>query len=189
MRRECDIGVARGPSAESASDTGAKRSDHRNDDGTSGVSADAARAYSSPRIQRSDAGEPAGAPTGVEWGKAPVVESDRLRVAIADEDVLKVGGWHDVLARPVRGRHVSEYPIDHDALLYDGRWQTVYHLNTTAYYVWRHCDGRPIDEIANALSEEFGVARETAIEHVREVIELLSIGGLLTGDTPTTLRV
>lgn len=183
MRRECDIGVARGPSAESASDARAERPDHQNDDGTSGASADAARAYISPQIQRTHAGEPAGARTDVEWGVTAVVESDRPRPASADEDVLKVGGWHDVLARPSRGRHVSEYPVDHDALLYDGRWQTVYHLNTTAYYVWRHCDGRPIDEIANSLSEEFGVARETAIEHVREVIELLSIGGLLTGDT------
>jgi len=182
MRRESDIGVARGPSAESASDTGAKRSDRRNDDDTSSVAAGPARAYISPQIQRTDAGEAAGARTGVEWGVAPVLDSDRPRPAIADGPVVKVGGRHDVPSRPRRSQHVSEYPVDHDALLYDGRWQTVYHLNTTAYHIWRHCDGKPIDEIANSLSDKFGVTRDTAIEHVREVIELLGIGGLLSED-------
>jgi hypothetical protein len=106
----------------------------------------------------------------------------------ADESVPSVGEWHHAPSRPRRAPHVSEYPVDDDALLYDVSLQTVYQLNATAYYVWRRCDGRTIDDVARSLVRAFSIDAATAIQHVREVIELLSIGALLTEDVANAPR-
>lgn len=193
MPGEAESGATPDPVTDCASVSGGGTFDDRCDRGTPTGRDGAPRAYTSPRIQCTGVGEVSGVRAGVEWGVAPAAESHcpkgapaltgrRRPSSPADESVLKVGEWHDTPTRPRRAAHVAEYPVDHDALLYDGRLQTVYQLNATAYYVWRHCDGRAIGEIARSLVGAFPVDPATAIQHVREVIELLSIGALLTED-------
>jgi hypothetical protein len=74
---------------------------------------------------------------------------------------------------------VSVFPVDNEALLYDPVQGTIYHLNATAFLVWRCCDGRTVAELAQAVTAAFGADPATAEKHVQEVVDLLTLGGLL----------
>lgn len=72
-----------------------------------------------------------------------------------------------------------EYAIDRDGLLFHPGLRLLCQLNETAFFVWRHCDGRRVEELAVLLTEEFEVGIGTARQHVAGVIELFSISGFI----------
>lgn len=81
--------------------------------------------------------------------------------------------------RPDREPRVVEYAIDNEALIYHESLQTIVHLNRTAAAVWRHCDGRSIEQIAHALSAAFDVPFPQALDDTTGVVKQLLAGRLL----------
>jgi hypothetical protein len=67
---------------------------------------------------------------------------------------------------------VQEFPGE--VLVYDAELHKAYHLNSTAAFVWKHCDGmNDADEIARLLEQELKVDSgykqvQTALWHLRK---------------------
>lgn len=78
-----------------------------------------------------------------------------------------------------RQRGMIAYAIDRDGVLFHPGLRLLCQLNETAFFVWRHCDGRRAEELAVLLTEAFEVGIETARQHVAGVIELFSISGFV----------
>jgi hypothetical protein len=78
---------------------------------------------------------------------------------------------------------VLEFPIDRDALLFHSELQLLCQLNETAYFIWRHCDGRCMEDLAVMLTDAFHVKIDTAIDHVMRILELLTISGFVVEET------
>ena len=50
--------------------------------------------------------------------------------------------------------------------------EKVFKLNQTAAYIWEHCDGKKnVEELVNALCEQFAVDKPTALKDTVEFIE------------------
>lgn len=147
-------------------------------------------AYASPKVESTVMDGHLPPDVVAEWSgvaidgpkKATRANSDRKSHTTVDHNDTErpvLARWISALPScPSRRTNVVEYPLDGEALLYDGALQTVYCLNATAFHVWRHCDGRSIEQLAFALTAAFDVEFDTAIEHVNKVVELLSLGGL-----------
>ena len=72
------------------------------------------------------------------------------------------------------------YEIDGEAVLFEPNRKKILLLNQTALAVWRRCDGRAtIRETAEAMSREYDVVYETALDHVEELVTLFSSSNLL----------
>jgi hypothetical protein len=55
-----------------------------------------------------------------------------------------------------------------------------YNLNKVGTFIWNRCDGQhSVDEIAQALTEEYEVSPETASHDCREFLDELAEQGLL----------
>ena len=54
-------------------------------------------------------------------------------------------------------KDVSERTIEGETLILDRTNGRVHHLNSTASYIWRHCDGLSTKAIAKQLAEAFQV--------------------------------
>lgn len=78
-----------------------------------------------------------------------------------------------------RSSKVTEYLIDKEGLLFHSGLQLLSHLNETAMYIWRHCEGRTTDSLVAALADHFGVEQETARRHVTRTLELFSVSGFV----------
>jgi hypothetical protein len=120
----------------------------------------------------------------------------RLTGRTAEEDARGTDtsercGWRrpGAGASPTRRTDVREYPIDDEALVYDPQTQVLYHLNETAFAIWRRCDGRRIEELASGLTDEYDVNPETALDHVSTVVEILETGGLFAPEATDVVRV
>ncbi len=89
--------------------------------------------------------------------------------------------WSDGRATiPARRNDVRAYVVDGGAVLFEPRRKKAILLNQTALAVWHRCDGRAtIRETAEAMSGEYDVVFETALDHVEELVALFSSSNLL----------
>ena len=88
-------------------------------------------------------------------------------------------------ARWQRNEDVKEYVIDDEGLLYHPVVQLLCHLNETAMFIWRNCDGLESEALAVRLAEHFRVDLETARRHVTKVLELFSVSGFVASSAHT----
>lgn len=73
---------------------------------------------------------------------------------------------------------------DGEALILDRSAGKVHQLNSTASYIWDHCDGaRTVEEVVAGLANDFSVDIETARRDVLKTLEVFEhLGLLVAGD-------
>jgi len=77
--------------------------------------------------------------------------------------------------------------IGDEIVVIKGDGQSVHVLNKTAALIWEKCDGKcGIDEIAAHLCECFNVSLEEARADVREIIEKLTLVGIINQSEETS---
>ena len=70
-----------------------------------------------------------------------------------------------------RERDVRVQELDEEALIFDVRSADTHHLNRTAYFVWRGCDGlSDMATIANGLCTTYDVPQAEAKQHVQRIM-------------------
>jgi hypothetical protein len=89
---------------------------------------------------------------------------------------------HPPTPRLSRRAGVLEYSLDGEALLWEPALRTLFHLNDTARFIWRCCDGRTLFEVAEAMIGAFDVELDQARTQAAEVVGLLTMAGLLRED-------
>ena len=86
------------------------------------------------------------------------------------------------MARPTKMDHLIQHDLDDEVLVYDPVVDRTHRLNVSATRIWELCDGtRSLEDIARALTEQFEVAFETALQDARTVLEQLKEEQLLPG--------
>jgi hypothetical protein len=76
---------------------------------------------------------------------------------------------------PVRNPHLAWRQIEGEIVIISPEDSQVHELNETAAFVWMHADGTSsVEEIADALTTEFEVAREAARADISELVGLLA---------------
>ena len=86
------------------------------------------------------------------------------------------------MARPRKMDHLIQHDMDDEVLVYDPVVDRTHRLNSSATLIWELCDGtRSLEDIARALTEQFEVEFETALQDARAVLEQLKEEQLLTG--------
>lgn len=81
---------------------------------------------------------------------------------------------------PVRRESVVVEAQDDEATIWDPANGETYHLNRTACAVWQDSDGSTTTrQIAERLTDSFDVDRDTALDHVEQVVSALADAGLL----------
>ena len=89
---------------------------------------------------------------------------------IEDANQVEVAGWSGSRYQR-RDRDVRVQELDEEALIFDVRSADTHHLNRTAYFVWRACDGlRDLATIADGLCTTYDVPREEAKQHVQRIM-------------------
>lgn len=72
--------------------------------------------------------------------------------------------------------------MDDEVLVYDPVVDRTHRLNSSASLIWELCDGtRSLEDIARALTVQFEVEFETALQDARAVLEQLKEEQLLSG--------
>ena len=61
-----------------------------------------------------------------------------------------------------RRRDLSERTLERETVLLDRANGQIHHLNVTASYVWKHCDGLSSKAIAEKLAHAFQIDSRTA---------------------------
>jgi hypothetical protein len=78
--------------------------------------------------------------------------------------------------------HLIQHDMDDEVLVYDPVVDRTHRLNVSATRIWELCDGtRSLEDIARALTEQFEVEFETALQDARTVLEQFKEEQLLTG--------
>ena len=86
------------------------------------------------------------------------------------------------MARPRRMDHLIQHDMDDEVLVYDPVIDRTHRLNLSATLIWELCDGtRSLEDIARALTEQFEVEFEIALQDARIVLKQLKEEQLLTG--------
>jgi hypothetical protein len=81
---------------------------------------------------------------------------------------------------PVRNPHLAWRQIEGEIVIISPEDSQVHELNETAAFVWMHADGASsVEEIADALTTEFDVAREAARADISELVGQLAEKRLL----------
>jgi hypothetical protein len=76
---------------------------------------------------------------------------------------------------PVRNPHLAWRQIEGEIVIISPEDSQVHELNETAAFVWMHADGTSsVEEIADALTTEFEVAREAARADISELVGQLA---------------
>ena len=84
---------------------------------------------------------------------------------------------------PIHRAKVREYVIDDEAVLFDMTTHTLYYLNQSAFRVWCGCEGRTIRDLTSEFTQGYDVDSATAGTHIRQIVDLFALGGLLSGET------
>jgi Coenzyme PQQ synthesis protein D (PqqD) len=102
--------------------------------------------------------------TGAIFGSNPArIVSQELQ---AEQETL--GGMDELLMIPdaelklTKRKDVSERTVEGETLILDRTNGRVHHLNSTASYIWQHCDGLSPRAIAQQLAETFQVDATSA---------------------------
>ncbi len=90
-----------------------------------------------------------------------------------EAEIVAPSARDDVVVEELDGEFVFGDPVS-------GK---TYHLNETAYAVWRHCDGRTTTrEIATALTVEYDVEFDRALDDTEQLVVFLAEAGLTVCD-------
>ena len=74
--------------------------------------------------------------------------------------------------------------LDGELVFGDPRSGMTYHLNETAYAVWRRCDGRTTTrEIATALTNDYEVEFDQALDDTEQLLVFFGEAGLTLHET------
>ena len=76
-------------------------------------------------------------------------------------------------------RDLSERTFEGESLILDRINGQIHHLNSTASYVWRQCDGSSAREIAEKLAQAFQVDRASAEKDVSALLNEMTRMNLL----------
>ena len=80
---------------------------------------------------------------------------------------------------PTRRPDIIVRELEDEVVFADPQSGCTYHLNETAWFVWRRCDGRTTTRsIAARTTETYDVAEQTALNDVEEVIGWFAAQGL-----------
>ena len=70
--------------------------------------------------------------------------------------------------------------VNGESILLDNSGGLIHQLNTTASFIWQHCDAsNSIETIANILAQNYSVSIEDAINDVTDVINNFKDNNLL----------
>ncbi len=84
----------------------------------------------------------------------------------------------EIVAPPARDDVVVE-ALDGELVFGDPLSGMAYHLNETAYAVWRHCDGRTTTrEIAKTLTTDYDVEFDRALDDTEQLVVFFGEAGL-----------
>ncbi|MHC4080039.1 MAG: PqqD family protein [Planctomycetota bacterium] len=83
------------------------------------------------------------------------------------------------IVAPLRRGDVAVAEIDGEVVFTDPDNGHTYHLNETAFAVWKRCDGQATTlEIADALTAEYDVDFDTALDDVEQLVVFFARNGL-----------
>lgn len=92
---------------------------------------------------------------------------------------LSMAPQHDDCPTWSRNPEVREFVIDNEGLLFHPVIQLLCHLNETAMFIWRNCEGLSSDALIDKLACHFRVEPATAKRHVTKTLELFSVSGFV----------
>jgi len=77
-------------------------------------------------------------------------------------------------------RDLTVHEIDEEALVHDAVTANTHHLNATAFFIWRNCNGwRDLPRLAERLCRRFDVSFPVASVHVERICGEFRRNGLL----------
>jgi hypothetical protein len=83
-------------------------------------------------------------------------------------------------AYPIKTKDSAHRVLSDEAIVVNFKNSFFYSLNPVGTFIWERCDGRhSLDQIAEALAEEYEVAPAEAARDCREYIDSLVEQGLL----------
>ena len=85
--------------------------------------------------------------------------------------------------RPVQRANTTLQDVGNELLVLDRETNRLHHLNPTASWIYRRCDGRTsVEAIVDALIEQFAIERETGERDLRQTLDQLRTLGLISAD-------
>jgi len=83
-------------------------------------------------------------------------------------------------ARPKATRDITATEIEGEIVAYSPKPGKGYHLNDSAAWLWKHCDGRHgVDELAAQMRQEFDCAGADVSSDVIKTLQELLASGLI----------
>lgn len=76
---------------------------------------------------------------------------------------------------------VTVHLLDGEAVVWDGRTESLHHLDRVTTAIWARLDGRPLDEVVAELAADFGVPVAQVAADVPPMVERLVGLGLVSG--------
>jgi len=84
--------------------------------------------------------------------------------------------------RPKRRGDLNARLVDGEMVVLDRHAERIHQLNSTARFIWDHCDGdRSVAQIADGMMEAFEVDGATAARDVADTVRQFAELGLLDG--------
>ncbi|MEW6386197.1 MAG: PqqD family protein [Thermodesulfobacteriota bacterium] len=81
---------------------------------------------------------------------------------------------------PLKSADTAHRTLGEEAVVVNFRSSFFYHLNPVGTFIWEHCDGKhSVVQIATALTEEYQVTPEEAVQDCQQFIDGLVTEGLL----------
>ena len=81
----------------------------------------------------------------------------------------------------VKRSDIRAHELDGEGLLFDPVSADTHHLNETAYWIWKECDGRGDPaSIAAGLADVYDLTLEAAVRYVQEAIKDLQERNLVS---------
>jgi hypothetical protein len=88
-------------------------------------------------------------------------------------------------ARPTAAQNVTAADFEGEVVAYSPKSTKGYHLNATAAWVWKHCDGKhSVDDLAALMREEFDCAQADVPSDIEKTLRELLASGLIEIDSP-----
>ncbi len=83
--------------------------------------------------------------------------------------------------RPVQSPKTTTQDVGDELLVLDRETNRLHHLNPTASWIYRQCDGRnSVDSLADAMSEQFVIEREIVERDLLQTLAQLRTLGLIS---------
>ncbi len=85
--------------------------------------------------------------------------------------------------RPIQCAKTTLQDVGNELLVLDRETNRLHHLNPTASWIYRRCDGRSsVENLVDALTEQFAVERDTVERDLLQTLAQLRTLGLISAD-------